>query len=104
MFVWTDSPSTVTAAADPYSHYTTLEHYVSASFIFTELRLCPCFNMIPRAIMEHMNCLATPGSELTLSSSYHSCQAIDMDLIYSDPLYFPMGMMNGLQMVRVPCF
>ena len=83
---------------------TILERYISSGFMFNELRLCPCFNMIPRAILEHMNCLMTPGDVYTLSSTYLSCQAIDMDPIYSTDMWFPMGVMNGLQMVRVPCF
>jgi hypothetical protein len=97
-------PSTVTAPADPTLHYTgnrTVQDYINKSNMFTELRLCPCYNMIPRAIMEHMNCLPTPGATQTLSSTYLVCQAVDMDAIYSGPRYFPTG---GLPMVRVPCF
>jgi len=91
----------VTAAANTSLHYTnSFRDYIDGSIMFTELRLCPCYNMIPRAMMENFNCRPSEAGYETLSSTYLLCNAVDMDAIYSAPEY---GFIDeaGLALVRV---
>ena len=81
--------------------YESLAAYISSQ-AFLELRVCPCYNMMPRELFEHMNCAPTDASSVSLSQIYLHCQAVDTTATYADhpstnvrAIYFPQRPRNA---------
>ena len=60
----------------------TLAHYIS-THTFVELRLCPCYNMMPRDLFEDMNCRPNNDASSSLSQTYLHCQAVDTTTLFA---------------------
>ena len=70
----------------------TLEEWINYRG-FLELRLCPCYNLMPRDLFENMNCIE---GAYTLSQQYLHCQAVDNAALAA---VWP----GGITSVRAPC-
>ena len=83
-------------ATFPYANdsmpWSSFHAYATASSEFFERRVCPCYNRMPRALFEHMNC--QPGNaghdaSSTVSQQFLHCQGIDTAAPYAG--YAPLA-------------
>ena len=92
------SPATVSG---PWTRpWTTLEGYIYSQ-PFAEHRMCPCYNMMPRELLENLNCRPQPGAE-SISQTYLHCQAVDTTALYDEIEAKRTGF--TFVAVRAPCF
>lgn len=64
----------------PFSWYNVSSYLDSHEFV--ERRMCPCYNRIPRELMEHLNCRSSPGAA-SYSQQYAMCQSTDYTSVYT---------------------
>ena len=91
--------SPATGPSGPWTVVQTLAEYV-VDQTFNELRMCPCYNMMPRELFENMNCRPTPDA-VSMSQNYLHCQAVDTAPHYAE---VAASANYTFAAVRAPCF